>query len=112
MVKAQSRIATNTSENKIFEVNGEEIIKGEIKNIRLTFFDKGLGISEDFIDRVANPFFSTKPQGEGTGLGLSISHGIIKNHGGNLWFESQKGEYTKAIVDLPANNNCASQVEI
>jgi len=61
---------------------------------------------------VANPFFSTKPQGEGTGLGLSISHGIIKNHGGNLWFESQKGDYTKVIVDLPIYNDWSSQVEI
>lgn len=99
-------------ENKILEIIGEEIKKGEKKNIRITFFDKGLGISKDFINRVANPFFSTKPQGEGTGLGLSISHGIIKNHGGNLLFESQKGEYTKVIVDLPVGNSCSSQVKI
>ena len=41
--------------------------------------------------------------GEGTGLGLSISHGIIKGHGGRLWFESVEGEYTEAVVDLPAS---------
>ncbi len=99
-------------ENKILEINGEKVKIGKKNYVRLTFYDKGLGISKDFIDRVANPFFSTKPQGEGTGLGLSISHGIIKNHGGNLWFESQKGDYTKAIVDLPINNDRSSQGKI
>jgi signal transduction histidine kinase len=37
-------------------------------------------------------------------LGLSISHGILKNHGGRLWFESVEGEYTKVVVDLPVDN--------
>jgi len=98
--------------NKILEINGEKIKIGKKNYVRLTFYDRGLGISKDFIDRVANPFFSTKPQGEGTGLGLSISHGIIKNHGGSLWFESQKGDYTKVIVDLPINNNQSSLEKI
>ncbi len=102
----------NPHKDKILEINGKEIRIKEKPFVRLTFYDRGLGISKDFIDRVANPFFSTKPQGEGTGLGLSISHGIIKNHGGNLWFESQKGEYTKVNVDLPVNISKSSQVKI
>ncbi|WP_457552104.1 PAS domain S-box protein [Desulfobacula sp.] len=100
------------NENKILEIKGEKIKIDGKRHVRITFYDRGLGISKDFLDRVANPFFSTKPPGEGTGLGLSISHGIIKNHGGNLWFESRKGEYTKAVVDLPANNKQSSQVDI
>jgi len=56
------------------------------------------------MSRISEPFFSTKPKGEGTGLGLSISQGIIKNHGGRLWFESVEGVYTKAVVDLPMDN--------
>ena len=99
-------------ENKILKINGDKIKIGDKKYVRLTFHDKGLGISKDILDRVANPFFSTKPQGEGTGLGLSISHGIIKNHGGNLWFESQKNDHTKVIVDLPIHNGRSSQVKI
>ena len=99
-------------ENKRLVINGETIKTGGKEYVRVLFYDTGLGISKDFINRVANPFFSTKPQGEGTGLGLSISHGIIKNHGGNLWFESQKGEYTQVIVDLPIHKNHSSQVDI
>ncbi|MCP4688849.1 MAG: hypothetical protein GY859_12415 [Desulfobacterales bacterium] len=52
--------------------------------------------------KIINPFFSTKPPGRGTGLGLSISRGIIEAHGGKLRFETEEGEYTRAIVDLPA----------
>jgi len=95
-------------ENKILQITADTVKVKEKRFVRLIFHDSGLGISREFIDRVANPFFSTKPQSEGTGLGLSISHGIIKNHGGNLWFESQKGEYTKVIVDLPIHHELPS----
>jgi len=98
--------------NKILEINGEKIKTGDAIHVRLTFYDRGVGISKDILDRVANPFFTTKPQGEGTGLGLSISHGITKDHGGNLWFDSREGEYTKVNVDLPVKNIRQSQVKI
>ncbi|MCK5094553.1 MAG: PAS domain-containing sensor histidine kinase, partial [Spirochaetes bacterium] len=55
------------------------------------------------LDRLCDPFFSTKPKNEGTGLGLSISHGIIKKHGGRLLVESVEGEYTKVMIDLPVS---------
>ncbi len=90
--------------DKIFKIRGETTeIEGR-KYVRTTFCDYGTGIPVDILDKIHNPFFSTKPKGEGTGLGLSISHGIIKNHGGRLWFESVEGEYTKAVVDLPVDN--------
>jgi signal transduction histidine kinase len=53
------------------------------------------------MDKVMNPFFSTKPSGIGTGLGLSISHGIITDHGGRINIESQEGEFTKVLINLP-----------
>jgi PAS domain S-box-containing protein len=91
-------------EDKVLEIRGETIeIKGK-KHVRTTFYDHGMGIPENILGRISDPFFSTKPQGEGTGLGLSISHGIIKSHGGSLWFESVEGKYTGAMVDLPVDN--------
>jgi len=77
--------------------------------VRLTFYDRGTGIAPNYVDRVADPFFSTKPHGEGTGLGLSVSHGIIKAHGGKLRFESQSNEYTKVMIDLPINSQWPSR---
>ena len=66
-----------------------------------TIYDEGIGIDNRIMDRICDPFYSTKPKGEGTGLGLSISFGIIRNHGGYLSFDSIEGQYTKVSVDLP-----------
>ncbi|MDY6951913.1 MAG: response regulator [Thermodesulfobacteriota bacterium] len=78
------------------KVNGQD-------HVRVTFIDKGTGISPEVLEKICDPFFTTKPRGEGTGLGLSISYGIVKSHGGRLWFQSVEGKYTKAMVDLPVN---------
>ena len=69
--------------------------------LRLTFTDQGIGIPADIIDKVCNPFFSTKPPDQGTGLGLSISYGIIEDHRGELWIESEPGQYTSIMIELP-----------
>ncbi|MFC1837109.1 HAMP domain-containing protein [Thermodesulfobacteriota bacterium] len=68
----------------------------------VTFLDYGTGIPSAILDKIYNPFFSTKPSGIGTGLGLAISHGIITDHNGKLVFDSKFGEYTKVSVHLPA----------
>ncbi len=90
-----------TNNDKVVEIKGELLDNGGETFVRTVFFDKGTGIPEDVLDKICNPFFSTKPKGEGTGLGLSISHSIVKNHRGRLQFESIEGQYTKVIVDLP-----------
>jgi len=69
--------------------------------MRLTVEDHGMGIPEGLRARIIDPFFTTKPRDKGTGLGLSISHGIVKDHGGALWFESEVGHWTRFHVDLP-----------
>nr|WP_162798312.1 PAS-domain containing protein [Sulfitobacter sp. SK011] len=63
--------------------------------------DNGGGIPCEMQDKIFNPFFTTKPSGEGTGLGLSISFDIIKQHGGELSFETRPGNGTTFIVALP-----------
>ncbi len=91
------------ADNKILIITGELVEVDNVDFVRIVFYDRGLGISKNNIKKISEPFYSTKPQGEGTGLGLSISHGIIVNHDGKLWFESNEGEYTKAVIDLPVN---------
>lgn len=63
--------------------------------------DYGTGLPQSILDRLFEPFFSTKPPGEGTGLGLSISYGIIKDHGGTLRVNSILEKFTEMIIDLP-----------
>jgi signal transduction histidine kinase len=90
--------------DKFLEIRAETIeIEGR-KHVRTIFYDSGKGISTNILDKICNPFFSTKPAGEGTGLGLSISHGIVKSHGGRLWFQSIEGKSTMVMIDLPTNN--------
>jgi signal transduction histidine kinase len=89
-------------EEKILQINGEVVVKNNNKYARVIFFDRGTGIPSDIIDRICDPFFTSKPPGQGTGLGLSISHAIIKDHGGRLYFDSVEGEYSKIMIDLPA----------
>jgi len=90
-------------QDKILEIKSEMMEIEGCQMIRTTFYDRGAGISTDTLDKICNPFFSTKPKGEGTGLGLSISYGIVKEHGGRLCFDSVEGEYTKVFVDLPVD---------
>lgn len=69
--------------------------------VEIAFADTGSGIPEHCIDKVFDPFFSTKNQGRGTGLGLSVSLGIIKQHGGDIRVSSTEGEGTVFTVILP-----------
>jgi signal transduction histidine kinase len=64
--------------------------------------DEGCGMSPEVLDKIAEPFFSTRMDSGGLGLGLSICRSILKEHGGSLSFESEVGKGTRAIVRLPA----------
>ena len=61
--------------------------------------DRGVGIADDDLPRVFEPFFSKRPGG--TGLGLAVSHGIVMAHGGNIEIRSTSGEGTTVTVQLP-----------
>ncbi len=62
--------------------------------------DNGAGIPENILDKVFQPFFTTKPTGQGTGLGLSLAYDIFKSHGGVIKMESNGGRGSKFIVQL------------
>lgn len=65
--------------------------------------DNGPGIHPDILDKVFDPFFSTKQTDEGTGLGLSVSYGIVRDHGGELTVKSEIGKFTEFTIQLPAD---------
>ena len=69
--------------------------------IHISFKDDGPGIAKEHIERIFDPFFTTKEAGKGTGLGLSLSHGIIAEHGGQLYTESEPGNGATFVVELP-----------
>jgi signal transduction histidine kinase len=69
--------------------------------VSVEFTDTGVGIPEQGISDVFNPFFTTKPDAKGTGLGLSVSLGIIQQHGGDIKVKSRVGEGTTFSVSLP-----------
>lgn len=73
--------------------------------VKIAFWDSGIGISPEIIDRIFDPFFSTKEMGKGTGLGLSVSFGIIKDHGGDIQVESTPGHWTRFIILLPVHGD-------
>ena len=63
--------------------------------------DTGVGIPPEILEKVLEPFFSTKPVGKGTGLGLSLCFGIIEAHRGRLEIKSKQGEWTEVRIILP-----------
>ena len=69
--------------------------------IEIRIGDNGMGMPEDVIEKIFNPFFTTKPTDQGTGLGLAISADIVRRHGGAIRVESVPGEGTAMIIDLP-----------
>ncbi|MGB8253679.1 MAG: ATP-binding protein, partial [Anaerolineaceae bacterium] len=71
--------------------------------IRISFRDDGPGVQAENLAKIFDPFFTTKPEGSGTGLGLSICHGIITEHGGNIWVESEEGHGATFFIELPVN---------
>lgn len=74
------------------------------EKIEIKVRDNGKGIPLKVLDKIFQPFFTTKPSGQGTGLGLSLSYDIIKAHGGELKAESKEGEGADFIISLPITN--------
>jgi len=72
---------------------------------RIVIEDNGPGISPENLQKIFNPFFTTKPVGKGTGLGLSLCYGIIGEHGGTITAQSAPGQGATFIIQLPAQSS-------
>jgi signal transduction histidine kinase len=94
------------AEKKKYAMNYEPVVTVRTKRIRdkvnLSIRDNGTGIPAKTLDKIFQPFFTTKPTGEGTGLGLSLSYDIIQAHGGELRVDTKEGEYSEFIINIPA----------
>ncbi|MBB1287370.1 tetratricopeptide repeat protein [Flavisolibacter sp. BT320] len=108
------RVLLNLFNNAFYAINKKKLqlngtfepmvfVKTKRNNdqIFITVMDNGIGIPANALDKVFQPFFTSKPAGEGTGLGLSLSYEIItKGHGGELKVKSEEGEFTEFIIVL------------
>ena len=70
-------------------------------HVEIRIRDNGTGMPPDVVEKIFNPFFTTKPTNQGTGLGLSISSDIVRRHGGSIAVESEPGEFTEMCITLP-----------
>lgn len=104
---SNSRFALNerykdSDENKIILFKTTEVDLEGRRFFRLVIRDFGTGIPQGILDKLFDPFFTSKPAGQGSGLGLSISYGIVKNHHGNFRVDSKLNQYTEMIIEIPA----------
>lgn len=112
-----SRVFLNIINNACYATNQKKkelkeayfpILKISTKNmqdgVEIRIRDNGTGIPQDVLDKVFNPFFTTKPAGQGTGLGLSLSFDIVvQEHKGEMKVESEIGEFAEFIIIIPKN---------
>jgi signal transduction histidine kinase len=109
------RVLLNLLNNAFYAVNEKRIAEGHSYKatvsvqtkklngqVEIKVMDNGKGIPHTVVDKIFQPFFTTKPAGQGTGLGLSISYDIVKAHGGELSVDTKDGEYSEFKVMLPA----------
>jgi len=95
---AHHGLKASSAERKLFRISARRV--GEI--VRVEFYDNGVGIKREDLNKVFDPFFTTRRETGGTGLGLSISFGIIRDFGGTIKVESEEGKFTRFIVELAA----------
>ena len=72
--------------------------------VKFSVIDTGEGMTRDVLDRIFDPYFTTKPVGEGTGMGLAVTHAMVEKHGGIIQVFSTPGEGTRFDILLPASN--------
>jgi signal transduction histidine kinase len=101
-----------TNAAQAIEGTGDIVLRTERRGedeVAISISDTGCGIPSDIIDKVRDPFFTTKEVGSGTGLGLSIVDEIIRSHNGALEIESEPGKGSRFTVVLPVRHRPANE---
>jgi signal transduction histidine kinase len=102
ITNARHALKAKSTDNKVFRIAVRAVGRGEGASVRIEFFDNGVGIPRQNLDKVFDPFFTTRRDSGGTGLGLSLSFGIVRTYGGTITVESEEGAFTRFRVELPA----------
>jgi PAS domain S-box-containing protein len=97
-------------ENKLLSISARALQRNGRHLLRIEFYDTGCGIAPEIMPKIFDPFFTTKKRSEGTGLGLSISYGIIKEHEGEIFVESELGGHTTFVIELPMELGAAEEL--
>ncbi|GAA4435307.1 hypothetical protein GCM10023188_27220 [Pontibacter saemangeumensis] len=107
------RVLLNLFNNAFYAVNEKQKLDGTFKPTVtvatriengmavIRVIDNGTGIPQHIVDKIFQPFFTTKPAGQGTGLGLSMSYDVVKAHGGAIKVETKEGQGSVFVVELP-----------
>jgi len=108
------RVLFNLFNNAFYAVTEKKIQQGEgyeptvsvstkkvNDKVEIKVKDNGNGIPQKVLDKIFQPFFTTKPTGQGTGLGLSLSYDIVKADGGEIKVDTAEGEFTEFVIQLP-----------
>jgi len=108
------RVILNLINNALYAVaekkqqsgNGNEpIVRVSTKRnngkVEIRVSDNGNGIPQKILEKIFQPFFTTKPTGQGTGLGLSLAYDIVKAHGGEIRVKTKEGEGSEFIIQIP-----------
>jgi signal transduction histidine kinase len=72
--------------------------------VEIRIKDNGNGISQKLLDKIFQPFFTTKPAGQGTGLGLSLAYDTVRAHNGEIKVETKEGEGSEFVIQLPVSS--------
>jgi PAS domain S-box-containing protein len=90
-----------SQERKLFRITARRA-GHDGKLVRVEFYDNGIGIKREDLNKVFDPFFTTRRETGGTGLGLSVTFGIVRDFGGTINVESEEGKFTRFIIELSA----------
>ena len=99
--KKKSPLAPKGGIGNVYEPTVSVSTKKVGDTVLISVKDNGNGIPQKVLDKIFQPFFTTKPTGQGTGLGLSLSYDIVKAHGGELIVETKEGEGSEFIIRIP-----------